>query len=135
MIIFRRKPMFSKLLQGFQVKSAQTRNQQLYRDLLKRESAIGAELFGEIPEGHRREFFCLDEHTWIWFEAWYEQGKERTMTVRYEVRQDSILKAQDGQHYQLVGEQEGKNLLEAARLYSKRVIMDMYLPDPITATA
>jgi len=127
--------MFSKLLQGFQVKSAQTRNQQLYRDLLKRESAIGAELFGEIPEGHRREFFCLDEHTWIWFEAWYEQGKERTMTVRYEVRQDSILKAQDGQHYQLVGEQEGKNLLEAARLYSKRVIMDMYLPDPITATA
>ena len=127
--------MLSKLLQGLQVKSAETRNQQLYHDLLKRESAIGAELFGEIPEGHRREFFCLDEHTWIWFEAWRENGKERSTTVRYEVRQDSILKAQDGQHYQLVGEQEGKNLLEAARLYSKRVIMDMYLPDPVTATA
>jgi len=126
--------MISKLLQGLQVKSSQTRNQQLYRDMLKRESAIGAELFGPIPEGHRREFFCLDENTWIWFEAWYENGKERSMTVRYEVRQDSILKAQDGQHYQLVGEHEVKNLLEAARMYRKRVIMDLYMPN-VTAAA
>ena len=52
--------MISKLLQGLQVKSSQTRNQQLYRDMLKRESAIGAELFGPIPEGHRRDASGFD---------------------------------------------------------------------------
>lgn len=29
------------------------------RELLKLESAIGAELFGPVPQGHRREFFVL----------------------------------------------------------------------------
>lgn len=31
------------------------------RELIQRESTIGRELFGPVPEGHRREFFCLDE--------------------------------------------------------------------------
>ena len=40
------------------------------RELIQLESEIGAQLFGEIPKGHRREFFCLDEKTWIWYEEW-----------------------------------------------------------------
>ena len=40
------------------------------RELLALESEIGSELFGEVPKGHRREFFCLDEKTWMWHEEW-----------------------------------------------------------------
>ena len=31
------------------------------RRLIEMESRIGRELFGPIPAGHRRDFFCLDE--------------------------------------------------------------------------
>src|SRR6476659_5190640 len=71
------------------------------RDLLRRESKIGADLFGPIPKGHRREFFCLDESTWIWHEEWKdEKGVERQTTTRYEVHPNGILKVTDGPRYQ-----------------------------------
>ena len=38
------------------------------RELLQLESEIGSQLFGDIPKGHRRSFFNLDETTWIWHE-------------------------------------------------------------------
>ena len=43
------------------------------RELITLESEIGSQLFGPIPEGHRREFFCLDEKTWIWHEEWLDE--------------------------------------------------------------
>jgi hypothetical protein len=33
------------------------------RELIQLESEIGAKLFGPVPQGFRREFFCLDENT------------------------------------------------------------------------
>ena len=38
------------------------------RQLIELESEIGRELFGPIPAGHQRDFFCLDAHTWVWHE-------------------------------------------------------------------
>ena len=38
------------------------------RNLIRYEAKVGGDLFGPIPAGHRRDFFCLDEHTWIWHE-------------------------------------------------------------------
>ena len=40
------------------------------RDLIRLESEIGAQLFGPLPKGRRREFFCLDASTWIWHEEY-----------------------------------------------------------------
>jgi hypothetical protein len=103
------------------------------RDLIRLESKIGAQLFGPIPKGHRREFFCLDEHTWIWYEEWNDlQGKLQNVTTRYEIHPNGILKVQDGQPYQIVEGEELHNFAMATRLYREQVIRGVYNRDPIT---
>lgn len=103
------------------------------RDLIRMESKIGAQLFGAIPKGHRREFFCLDEHTWIWYEEWTDaQGKMQNVTTRYEIHPNGILKVQDGQPYQIVEGDELHNFATATRLYREQVIRGVYNRDPIT---
>lgn len=99
----------------------------LYRALIRREAKIGGELFGPVPAGHRREFFCLDEHTWIWHEEWTDdKGKRKVVTTRYDVRPDGILKAQDGRNYQRVGLQEALRLQQAGMNYEKRIKQEIY---------
>ena len=98
-----------------------------YSQTLHREAVIGGQLFGPIPSGHRREFFCLDERTWIWHEEWLDNlGQHRSKTTRYDVRPDGVLKAQDGQPYKLVELDEAQNLVQAARLYRDRVRSELY---------
>lgn len=103
------------------------------RELIEMESEIGRELFGPIPSGHRREFFCLDDHTWIWYEEWKdEQGRPQSSTTRYEVQSTGILKAQDGHTYRYIEGQELRNLMVAARLYYEQTMRQIYKRDPIT---
>ncbi len=105
----------------------ETKQAKLYRDLLRHEARIGGELFGPVPPGGRREFFCLDEHTWVWHEEWKDDaGKMQVRTTRYDVRDSGIVKIQDGQHYQKVTKAEGQKLLKAAKLYQKRVNNEIY---------
>jgi hypothetical protein len=83
---------------------------------------IGGELFGVVPEGHRREFFCLDERTWIWHEEWLDaSGQRHIVTTRYDVRPDGVLKSQGGQTYQRLTKAEARNLYRATELYYERV--------------
>lgn len=104
------------------------------RDLIRLESEIGRELFGPIPDGHRREFFCLDKSTWVWHEEWTdaETGKDRVLTTRYEVHPNGILKVQQGQPYKFVEGQELQHLATATYLYYERVARDIYKTDPAT---
>lgn len=103
------------------------------RQLIQLESEIGARLFGPVPKNHRREFFCLDDHSWIWHEEWIdEKGKKQLRTTRYEVRGKEVIKAQDGEKRVYVVGQELDNLLMAARLYYERVSREIYLCDPYT---
>lgn len=103
------------------------RDEELYRNLMRHEAKIGGQLFGAVPEGHRREFFCLDKHTWIWHEEWTdENGKKQIQTTRYDVRPNSILKAQDGQQYQKLSDSEVLHLREAAGLYLERIRKEIY---------
>lgn len=98
-----------------------------YRDLIRREAAIGGKLFGPIPKNGRREFFCLDRHTWVWHEEWEdESGKSHAITTRYDVRPQGVYKAQDGQPYQPVSFQEGRRLYKAFELYGKSVKAEIY---------
>lgn len=98
-----------------------------YRDLIRREAAIGGELFGHIAAGRTREFFCLDKNTWIWHEEWTDAaGKRQSKTTRYDVRPDMILKAQNNGTYHQVEGAEARNLIKAAQLYHDRVLHEVY---------
>lgn len=103
------------------------------RELIQQESEVGAQLFGTIPRGHRREFFNLDAKTWIWHEEWTDRaGKRRTATTRYEVHENGILKAQEGARYNFLEGEELENFLIATRLYYERIAREIYKRDPQT---
>jgi hypothetical protein len=92
------------------------------RRLIKFESRIGRSLFGPIPKGHNREFFCLDENTWIWHEDWLDQkGKRVIVSTKYFIRPEGALKSQNGGHYQKIDETESKHLYHAIMRYAKLV--------------
>lgn len=106
------------------------------RELIQRESEIGRELFGPIPKGHHREFFCLDESTCIWYESYKDSdGKEIATTTRYEIQGDRILKAQEGARYSYLEGQELDNLLLAIGMYYERVMRGVYVRDPNTGAS
>ncbi len=99
------------------------RRAELYRALLHHEAKIGGELFGPIPKNHRREFFCLDEHTWVWHEEWIDKsGNRQIMMTRYDVRPSGIVKSQGGQSYQSLSREELRNFYKAVRMYREQVV-------------
>lgn len=103
------------------------RQSQLRRKLMLHEAKVGGRLFGEVPANRRREFFCLDKHTWVWHEEWNDQsGQHHVVTTRYDVRPDGILKSQNGSHYQQASNEETARLIEAANLYNKEIKKEVY---------
>jgi hypothetical protein len=96
------------------------RRAELRRSILREEAKIGGRLFGPIPEGSRREFFCLDRHTWVWHEEWTDVNSIRhARTTRYDVRPHGIFKAQDGQPYQPITREEAARLYHAVDAYNQ----------------
>ena len=103
------------------------------RELLTLESEVGAKLFGPVPAGHRREFFCLDEYTWIWHEEWLDTNKKlATSTIRYEVSDHGVLKVQEGARYSYLEGEELQNFGIAIRMYYEQVAREVYQLDPAT---
>ncbi|MFZ1242613.1 MAG: hypothetical protein WAQ22_00525 [Candidatus Saccharimonas sp.] len=103
------------------------------RELITLESEVGAQLFGTIPKGRRREFFCLDATTWIWYEEWIdEKRKTQSSTVRYEVGEKGILKVQEGARYSYLEGKELQDFALATRLYYEQVARNVYRIDPAT---
>lgn len=118
--------MIKRLLGGFVAQKQAERRAELYRNLIRHEAKIGGQLFGPVPKGGRREFFCLDEHTWVWHEEWLDNsGQRQIKTTRYDIRPNGILKSQDGRYYELKLE-EAKRLLEAAKIYQRRIHNEIY---------
>jgi hypothetical protein len=97
-------------------------------ELIRKEAKLGGTLFGEVPAGHHREFFCLDKHTWIWFEEWFdsEAGRTRHINVRYDVQPHGVLKTVDGEVKGYVTGDELSHLLAAARTYYQRAATEIY---------
>lgn len=102
------------------------------RELIQIESDIGAQLFGAVPKGHRREFFNLDLSTWIWYDEWIDPttGQRQSTTIRYEVHERGILKVQEAARYVFIEGQELKNFMTAIHLYYERVAREVYHADP-----
>lgn len=113
----------TKKLFGFILpKSAQQAHADADREAIREEAKLGGTLFGPVPEGVRREFFCLDEHTWVWHEEWTdEKDQVRFCTTRYDIRPNGIIKAQDGQPYQRLSREETVRLLYAVRKYNQLI--------------
>lgn len=124
----------TKLVTGYEpVQRAVRRRRYTRRDLIRMESKIGAQLFGPVPAGHRREFFYLDNNTWVWYEEWMDEaGKRRELTTRYEIHQSGVLKVQDGQPYAVVEGNELRNLQQAIKLYYQRTSREIYQRNPDT---
>lgn len=119
--------MIQRLLKTIMGTNQQDREAELYRNLIRHEAKIGGTLFGPVPDGGKREFFCLDSRTWVWHEEWTdENGQHRSKTTRYDIRPNGILKAQDGNRYQYVTADEARHLRDAAHLYQKRVNKELY---------
>lgn len=116
-----------KIVSDKSLQRHQDRESELYRSLIRKEAKIGGELFGPVPAGVRREFFCLDERTWVWHEEWTDaRGQRQIRTTRYDVRPNGILKAQDGQNYQPLTRHEAERLKAAVHAYNKRVRNELY---------
>lgn len=97
------------------------------RELLQKESAIGRELFGAVPDNIAREFFNLDDKTWIWYESTeLANGQTQTMTTRYEIQDSGILKAQDGAQYSFIDGQELETFTTWVQHYYQRVMPAVY---------
>ena len=92
------------------------------RDIIRYEAKLGGQLFGPTPPKHRREFFCLDEHTWVWHEEWSDDTNHHQMvTTRYDVRTNGIFKTQGHRPYTRLSQQELENFHEAVQLYGQKV--------------
>jgi len=104
------------------------------RELIRLESEIGSKLFGEVPAGRRREFFCLDETTWIWHEEWLNEKtkKPEQMTIRYEINENGVLKILEGARYSYIQGIELDNLVTATRMYYEQAARMIYKRDPHT---
>lgn len=100
------------------------------RELIQLESEIGSKLFGPVKPGERREFFNEDAKNWIWYEEWIGPDKKRqTMTTRYEIHDNGILKVQDGKPYVYIKGQELKNLSMSIQMYYENVMREIYRRD------
>lgn len=112
---------------GFMAQRDAEKRARRYRELIRKEAEIGGALFGSVPAGGRREFFCLDRSTWIWHEEWTDQnGKRHVVTTRYDVRPDGVLKAQDGHPYQRLTRKEARHFYKAVKMYNERVQAKLY---------
>lgn len=122
--------MASKILKGILGQSQQQRMVNEKRTLLHFLAKMGGQLFGPIPKGVRREFFCLDEHTWVWHEEWSDQAGHHAITTRYDVRPTGILKSQGAHAYQHLTPQEEQHFRQAVQLYCNQAnaLLQPYLP-------
>ncbi|MDZ7744714.1 MAG: hypothetical protein U5K77_03070 [Candidatus Saccharibacteria bacterium] len=116
------KKIFSNIIAQ---KQAQ-RRAELQQKLIRHEARIGGQLFGSVAPGGRREFFCLDEHTWVWHEEWIDNnGQRQITTTRYDVRPNGVIKSQNG-HYQSLSREEAIHLRDAIKLYVRRTRAEIY---------
>jgi len=115
-------------------KDPEALRQEINRDLLRREAAVGKSIFGPVQHGRSREFFRVDTGTWVWQETWKHNGKSVTKITKYNIRAKEVVKSINGGAYQSVTLEEAKNLEKAIHVYVKRVKKEVYkVADPSPA--
>lgn len=110
---------FAQLLHPQQ--AADEQRAEIYKSLIHWEGQVGGQLFGPVPQGVRREFFCLDANTWVWHEEWSDANGPHALTTRYDVRPHGIVKSQGTNDYQSMSTEEARNFYNAVKLYCQRI--------------
>ena len=95
-------------------------------ELINAESALGRTLFGVIPAGHQREFFRDKKNIWIFHESWTELDQDKSITIRYEVREDGVYKKIQGAGYVKLEGLELETFAETLRSYLKLCKQNLY---------
>ncbi|HET6924528.1 MAG TPA: hypothetical protein VFH39_01710 [Candidatus Saccharimonadales bacterium] len=110
------------LLTASRQRAQQQKRADAHRSLLHYGARVGGDVFGPIPKGHRREFFCLDERTWVWHEEWTDPTTKQyhVVTTRYDVQPQAILKSQGSNSYQKLSPEDARNFYQAVKLYGER---------------
>lgn len=89
---------------------------------IRKQAEIGGEIFGKIPNNVRREFFCLDEHTWIWHEEKIAQnGGVTRSTTRYDITPSGIFKSGGKNTLVPISDEEAHRLKKAIELYNTKL--------------
>ncbi len=102
------------------------------RELIQQESLLGQSIFG-VPSADiiRRDFFNLDEKTWIWHEVKRGAGDVTIeTTTRYEIKPTGVLKVLPGSQYVYIEGAELQNFMRAVRHYYERIAVNIYKIDP-----
>lgn len=106
--------------------AADERRAEIYKSLIHWEGKVGGQLFGPVPKNGRREFFCLDRYTWVWHEEWTDNVGRHTMTTRYDIRGNAIVKSQGNNNYQSLTDDELDNFMNAVTMYYQRVSPELH---------
>jgi hypothetical protein len=105
--------------------AAEQKRAEVYKSLMHYTAQLGGEVFGPVPKGSRREFFCLDEQTWVWHEEWSDKAGHHVMTTRYDVRPNGVFKSQGHNSYVALSPEEARNLRNAVITYYQRVMPEL----------
>ncbi len=105
--------------------AAEERQADIYKSLIHWEGQVGGQIFGPVQKGARREFFCLDRHTWVWHEEWTDNSGRHTLTTRYDVRPNGIVKSQGDNNYQTLNQEEMRNFVTAVVMYNRRIVPEL----------
>lgn len=103
-------------------------SQRIRKDLLQREAQVGKSVFGPVPASRKREFFRIDQYTWIWEET----VNGRLTRTKYVVREREVVKSVNGASYQRLTPQEARHFNDAVQLYVQRVASEVYGQPAIT---
>lgn len=103
------------------------------RALIHQEAQIGGTLLGEVPAGHHREFFNLDQYTWVWSEQWKDTATKQPqrLFVQYDLRPSGVLKTVNGVKRGYLEGQELSHFAQAMDNYTARVAHEVY-GQPVT---
>lgn len=112
---------FLRLLKFVMPKDSEQEQAEAYRQAIREEAKVGGRVFGPTPRAIQREFFCLDERTWVWHEEWKDEKGTHVRTTRYDVRPYGIFKAQNGHPYRPISREEARNLIVAAKKYNQMI--------------
>ena len=97
------------------------------RDLVDLESQLGGTILGALAENQERKFFNLDEDTWIWYEAQVDDnGQKHENAIRYEVKEDKIIKVYAGPRYSALEGNELDNFERAILVYTRLILEKIY---------
>jgi hypothetical protein len=94
----------------------------LRTSLLKIEARVGAKIFGGTDGVYRREFYCLDNHTWVFKQADQEGNK---LTTYFDVRPSGVFKLKGGSYCKLESV-ELHRFVEAVKIYQQKVMQEIY---------